>query len=79
MTMFAVAQCREQNTGMLEKACLAIESAAKDYGVEPSMLFLVAHRWYDLHSEQVRFTFHFSKDKVIGNCFYWICFDVSMV
>lgn len=47
----ALVQCREQNTGMLEKACLAVENAARDGGVYPEVLFLVANQWYKLYLE----------------------------
>ncbi|VDP10961.1 unnamed protein product, partial [Soboliphyme baturini] len=47
----ALAQCREQNTTMLEKACLAVEQAAKDGGVYPEILFKVAQQWYRLYCE----------------------------
>ncbi|XP_064602732.1 zinc finger SWIM domain-containing protein 8-like isoform X2 [Liolophura sinensis] len=47
----ALIQCKEQSRDMLERACLAVESAAKGGGVYPEVLFDVAKRWYDL-SEQ---------------------------
>lgn len=47
----AIMQCKEQNNEMLERACLAVESAAKGGGVYPEVLFDVAHRWYELYKE----------------------------
>lgn len=47
----AIMQCKEQNNGMLERACLAVESAAKGGGVYPEVLFDVARRWYELYKE----------------------------
>lgn len=47
----ALAQCKEQNTQMLIKACLAVEQAAKDGGVYPEVLFKVAQQWSQLYSE----------------------------
>lgn len=44
-------QCKEQNQVILEKACLAVENAAKDGGVYPEVLFLVARQWYTLYTE----------------------------
>ncbi|XP_067937887.1 zinc finger SWIM domain-containing protein 8-like [Watersipora subatra] len=50
-TRRALVQCKEQSNSMMEKACLAVESAAKDGGVSPEVLFDVARRWYTLHEE----------------------------
>ena len=47
----AIIQCKEQSKDMLEKACLAVESAAKGMGVYPEVLFHVAKRWYELSEE----------------------------
>lgn len=47
----ALFQCKEQSREMLEKACLAVESAAKGGGVYPEVLFHVAKRWYELSEE----------------------------
>ncbi|XP_064457941.1 zinc finger SWIM domain-containing protein 8 homolog [Ornithodoros turicata] len=47
----ALLQCKEQSPSLLERACLAVESAAKDGGVCPEVLFDVARRWYDLYEE----------------------------
>lgn len=47
----ALFQCKEQSKEMLEKACLAVESAAKGGGVYPEVLFHVARRWYELSEE----------------------------
>lgn len=38
---------------MLEKACLAVEEAAKGGGVYPEVLFEVAHQWYWLYEQSV--------------------------
>ena len=35
----ALLQCKEQSRSMLEKACLAVESAAKGGGVYPEVIF----------------------------------------
>ena len=41
----ALLQCKEQNSDMLQKACLSVEnSAAKEGGVCPEVLFEVAAR-----------------------------------
>ena len=47
----ALIQCKEQSREMLERACLAVESAAKGGGVYPEVLFDVARRWYELYEE----------------------------
>ncbi|GAB6028261.1 hypothetical protein CHUAL_002442 [Chamberlinius hualienensis] len=47
----AIMQCKEQNNEMLERACFAVESAAKGGGVYPEVLFDVAHRWYELYKD----------------------------
>ncbi|KAL4239909.1 Zinc finger SWIM domain-containing protein 8 [Mactra antiquata] len=47
----ALFQCKEQSKEMLEKACLAVESAAKGGGVYPEVLFHVAKRWNELSEE----------------------------
>lgn len=47
----ALFQCKEQSKEMLEKACSAVESAAKGGGVYPEVLFHVAKRWYELSEE----------------------------
>lgn len=38
---------------MLEKACMAVEEAAKGGGVYPEVLFEVAHQWYWLYEQIV--------------------------
>lgn len=38
---------------MLEKACIAVEEAAKGGGVYPEVLFEVAHQWYWLYEQSV--------------------------
>lgn len=47
----ALFQCKEQSLEMLEKACLAVESAAKGGGVYPEVLFDVARQWFELSEE----------------------------
>ena len=47
----ALIQCKEQTRDKLERACLAVESAAKSGGVYPDVLFDVAKRWYELYEE----------------------------
>ncbi|GFR32079.1 zinc finger SWIM domain-containing protein 8 [Trichonephila clavata] len=49
----ALIQCKEQSSEMLERACLAVESAAKGGGVYPEVLFDVARRWYELYEESL--------------------------
>ena len=53
----AILQCKEQSSEMLERACLAVESAAKGGGVYPEVLFCVARCWHELyeqHTPQLR-------------------------
>ncbi|MEE6488453.1 hypothetical protein FKM82_015232 [Ascaphus truei] len=47
----ALVQCKEQDNLMLEKACMAVEEAAKGGGVYPEVLFEVAHQWYWLYEQ----------------------------
>uniref|UniRef100_A0A1A8PWF8 Zinc finger, SWIM-type containing 8 n=1 Tax=Nothobranchius rachovii TaxID=451742 RepID=A0A1A8PWF8_9TELE len=49
----ALVQCKEQDNTMLEKACMAVEEAAKGGGVYPEVLFEVAHQWYWLYEQSV--------------------------
>lgn len=49
----ALIQCKEQSSEMLERACLAVESAAKGGGVYPEVLFDVARKWYELYEESL--------------------------
>ncbi|XP_057197744.1 zinc finger SWIM domain-containing protein 8 isoform X1 [Triplophysa rosa] len=49
----ALVQCKEQDNAMLEKACMAVEEAAKGGGVYPEVLFEVAHQWYWLYEQTV--------------------------
>lgn len=44
--------CSQDNL-MLEKACMAVEEAAKGGGVYPEVLFEVAHQWYWLYEQTV--------------------------
>ena len=50
----ALIQCKEQSQEKLERACLAVESAAKGGGVYPEVLFDVAKRWYELYEEAMQ-------------------------
>ena len=50
----ALIQCKEQSNDMLERACLAVESAAKGGGVYPEVLFEVARKWFDLYEESIQ-------------------------
>ena len=50
----ALFQCKEQSRDMLEKACLAVESAAKGGGVYPEVLFDVARQWFELSEEAAK-------------------------
>ena len=50
----ALIQCKEQSRDMLERASLAVESAAKGGGVYPEVLFDVAKRWYELYEESTQ-------------------------
>ncbi|XP_061644827.1 zinc finger SWIM domain-containing protein 8 isoform X2 [Phyllopteryx taeniolatus] len=49
----ALVQCKEQDNMMLEKACVAVEEAAKGGGVYPEVLFEVAHQWYWLYEHSI--------------------------
>ena len=49
----ALVQCREQNAQMLERACVTVEQAARDYGVYPEVVFNVAQKWHNLYTEAV--------------------------
>ncbi len=52
-TNFTQNQCKEQSSEMLERACLAVESAAKGGGVYPEVLFCVARCWHELHEQHL--------------------------
>ena len=49
----AILQCKEQSSEMLERACLAVESAAKGGGVYPEVLFRVARCWHELYEQRM--------------------------
>ncbi|CDW53356.1 hypothetical protein TTRE_0000162001 [Trichuris trichiura] len=49
----AVSQCKEQNTAMLENACLAVERAGQNFGVCPDVLFQISLQWYEVYKEAV--------------------------
>ncbi|CAF93151.1 unnamed protein product, partial [Tetraodon nigroviridis] len=49
----ATVALRLQDNVMLEKACMAVEEAAKGGGVYPEVLFEVAHQWYWLYEQSV--------------------------
>lgn len=44
-------QCKEQDADMLEKACMAVEHAAKGGDVHPEVLFNVAKQWKWLYDD----------------------------
>lgn len=48
----SVSSCFQDNV-MLEKACMAVEEAAKGGGVYPEVLFEVAHQWYWLYEQSM--------------------------
>lgn len=50
--VYAAVLCLQDNV-MLEKACMAVEEAAKGGGVYPEVLFEVAHQWYWLYEQSV--------------------------
>lgn len=50
----ALIQCKEQSREMLQRACLAVESAAKGGGVYPEVLFDVARQWFELSEEAAK-------------------------
>ncbi|KAI1293768.1 Zinc finger SWIM domain-containing protein 8 [Halotydeus destructor] len=50
----ALIQCKEQSNELLERACLAVESAAKGGGVYPEVLFEVARKWFELYEESLQ-------------------------
>ena len=50
----ALIQCKEQSRERMERACLAVESAAQGGGVYPEGLFDVARKWYELYEETVQ-------------------------
>lgn len=47
----ALLQCREEDTQLLDRACQAVESAARGGGVYPEVLFDVARHWHHLHEQ----------------------------
>ena len=47
----ALTQCKEQSAELLERACYAIESAARGGGVYPEVLFEVARQWQFLYEQ----------------------------
>lgn len=44
-------QCRDEDTQLLDRACQAVESAARGGGVYPEVLFDVARHWHYLHEQ----------------------------
>ena len=48
-----IQQCKEESDWMLEKACEAVEKAARGGGVYPEVMFEVAKHWYDLYNKNV--------------------------
>ncbi len=50
----AIQQCKEQNTLMLENACLAVEKASlQTGGISAEVLFEVARHWYSLYEKEL--------------------------
>ena len=48
----ALIQCKEQSREKLERACLAVERAAKSTGVYPDVLFDVARFYFSLYEDR---------------------------
>jgi hypothetical protein len=48
-----IQQCKEENDWMLEKACEAVEKAARGGGVYPDVMFEVAKHWFDLYNKNL--------------------------
>ena len=50
----AIGQCKEQESGMLEKACINVENACVREGrdIHPDVLFEVAKHWYSLYKKE---------------------------
>ena len=48
-----IQQCKEESDTMLEKACEAVEKAARGGGVYPDVMFEVAKHWYDLYNKNL--------------------------
>ena len=51
-----IQQCKEESDLMLEKACDAVEKAARGGGVYPDVMFEVAKHWYELHNKNAMAT-----------------------
>lgn len=47
----ALLQCRDEDTQLLDRACQAVESAARGGGVYPEVMFDVARHWHHLHEQ----------------------------
>eukprot|EP00795_Rhopilema_esculentum_P017096 gene17096-8613_t len=45
----AINLCKEQDFGMLERACASIETASVQGGIQPEILFYVARQWQVIH------------------------------
>ena len=48
-----IQQCKEESDSLLEKACEAVEKAARGGGVHPDVMFKVAKHWYDLYNKNL--------------------------
>ena len=48
-----IQQCKEESEWMLEKACEAVEKAARSGGVFPEVMFEVAKHWYELYNKHL--------------------------
>lgn len=49
-----ISMCREQETDMLERACISLENASRHGGVQPELLFQVAREWEYLQKEKLK-------------------------
>lgn len=58
-----VTLCKEQNNGMLERACSAVENAGRNGGVQPELLFHIAREWHYLHEESIKQTGNNGEDE----------------
>ncbi|KAK3713144.1 hypothetical protein QZH41_010056, partial [Actinostola sp. cb2023] len=58
----ALLQCRDEDTQLLDRACQAVESAARGGGVYPEVLFDVARHWHYLHEQSQTTTSRSHKD-----------------
>lgn len=45
----AINMCKEQDIHMLESACVSVETASRNGGIQPEILFYVARQWHHIH------------------------------